>query len=262
MTSNDESGETLKALPQWLVIADGEGCGETFFANTDAEIVQILWDQCGHDYTGNEEHARNNWFAYLEDGDHWQSRDGYPRWRCDIEIGETGHVSIQRITSRHPEAAGAKWTKAQAVALLRVRDEFAKGKDGDPYHELYRIASPDFDKYEPWAELERIAEYVDPFAPAAAAPASPAEGCATCQGFRVINKGWQQEPCPDCAPSPVAGMSEAERSAITEALACADYYLVEASKRQATDHRAREMKQYATTLRQLSARLSGQGVGK
>jgi hypothetical protein len=92
--------------------------------------------------------------------------------------------------------------------------------------------------------------------------ASPAEGCATCQGFRVINKGWQQEPCPDCAPSPVAGMSEAERSAITEALACADYYLVEASKRQATDHRAREMKQYATTLRQLSARLSGQGVGK
>jgi hypothetical protein len=36
-------------------------------------------------------------------------------------------------------------------------------------------------------------------------PASPAEGCATCQGFRVINKGWQQEPCPDCAPSPALG---------------------------------------------------------
>lgn len=79
----------------WLVIADGEGSADTRICRTHAEIVQFLWEQCGHDHTGDEEHARNAWFAYLEDGDNWQSRDGAPQFRCDIEVGETGHINIQ-----------------------------------------------------------------------------------------------------------------------------------------------------------------------
>lgn len=79
----------------WLVIADGEGSADTRICRTHAEIVQFLWEQCGHDWTGSEEHARNAWFAYLEDDDNWQSRDGAPRFRCDIDVGETGRIEIQ-----------------------------------------------------------------------------------------------------------------------------------------------------------------------
>ena len=79
----------------WLVVADGEGSADTRICRTHAEIVQFLWEQCGHDYTGNEEHARNAWFAYLEEGDNWQSRDGSPQFRCEIDIGETGRIEIQ-----------------------------------------------------------------------------------------------------------------------------------------------------------------------
>ncbi len=90
--------DDVTAADLWLLIADGEGTGETKFASSDEEIVQFLWDQCGPGADQNEEECRNSWFSYLEDGDNWQSRDGYPRWRCDIEIGETGRIYIQRIT--------------------------------------------------------------------------------------------------------------------------------------------------------------------
>lgn len=63
----------------------------------DAEMVQWLWEQCGHDYTGNEEHARNTWFAYLEDGDNWRRLDEVPRWWCEIDVGETGHIEFIRL---------------------------------------------------------------------------------------------------------------------------------------------------------------------
>jgi hypothetical protein len=45
-----------------------------------------------------------------------------------------------------------------ALCLLKVRDNFAKLDYTEAYHWLYAIASPQFDKYEPWEELEKIAE--------------------------------------------------------------------------------------------------------
>lgn len=79
----------------WLVIADGEGSADTRICRTHAEIVQFLWEQCGHDYTGDEEHARNAWFAWLEDGDNWESRDDVPQFHAETEVGETGRIEIQ-----------------------------------------------------------------------------------------------------------------------------------------------------------------------
>ncbi len=41
------------------------------------------------------------------------------------------------------------------VQLLKARDEFAKSDHNAAYHELYKIASPDLTKLEPWAEFEQ-----------------------------------------------------------------------------------------------------------
>lgn len=87
----------LRTSPVWLCVGDGENSGDTRFANNDAEIVQFLWDECGHDYTGDEQHARERWAEYIADEDNWMMVDGYGRWRCSIDVGETGHIMIQRI---------------------------------------------------------------------------------------------------------------------------------------------------------------------
>jgi hypothetical protein len=49
-----------------------------------------------------------------------------------------------------------------ALCLLKVRDNFAKQDYNEAYHWLYAIASPKFDKYEPWEELEKIADGESP----------------------------------------------------------------------------------------------------
>ena len=45
-----------------------------------------------------------------------------------------------------------------AKLLLKIRDEIAKENISEAYHALYEIASPDFDKTEPWENIERIAK--------------------------------------------------------------------------------------------------------
>lgn len=48
-------------------------------------------------------------------------------------------------------------TKEQAEIILKIRDALALENIDEAYHYLYQIASPDFDKINPWSELERIA---------------------------------------------------------------------------------------------------------
>lgn len=45
----------------------------------------------------------------------------------------------------------------RAICILKVRDNIAQNDYNEAYHWLYAIASPHFDKYEPWEELEKIA---------------------------------------------------------------------------------------------------------
>lgn len=43
-----------------------------------------------------------------------------------------------------------------AKKILAIRDELVKQDYQEAFHILYSIASPEFDKIEPWAELEKI----------------------------------------------------------------------------------------------------------
>jgi hypothetical protein len=105
----------------WLAIGHGEGSADMRVVRNDTEMVQWLWEQCGHDWTGNEEHARNNWFAYLEDDDNWQHMGGVPRWRCKIEVGETGHIEFQLLHDAVRESLAPQSLEAGEVAALRAR---------------------------------------------------------------------------------------------------------------------------------------------
>ena len=44
-----------------------------------------------------------------------------------------------------------------AEKILKVRDAYIENDIEDVWHHLYSIASPNFDKKEPWQELEKIA---------------------------------------------------------------------------------------------------------
>lgn len=46
-----------------------------------------------------------------------------------------------------------------ARKILLVRDALIKEDREEAYHHLYSIASPNFEEYEPWKELEEIANY-------------------------------------------------------------------------------------------------------
>lgn len=46
-----------------------------------------------------------------------------------------------------------------ARKILLVRDALVKRDMEGAYHHLYSIASPKFDQYEPWKELEEIAKH-------------------------------------------------------------------------------------------------------
>lgn len=44
-----------------------------------------------------------------------------------------------------------------AEKILKVRDAFVKRDYDEVWHWLYSIASPNYDKTEPWEDLERMA---------------------------------------------------------------------------------------------------------
>lgn len=48
-------------------------------------------------------------------------------------------------------------SKEVAQKILKIRDAFTHSNYEEAYHVLYSIASPEFDKYKPWEELEKIA---------------------------------------------------------------------------------------------------------
>lgn len=48
-------------------------------------------------------------------------------------------------------------SKEIAQKILKIRDAFTHSNYEEAYHVLYSIASPEFDKYKPWEELEKIA---------------------------------------------------------------------------------------------------------
>jgi hypothetical protein len=87
----------------FLSVGDGEGSGDTRICIGDEELIQFLWEQCGPDHTGSEEKSRAYWREYLANEDNWIPVDGYRRWRCSFDVGETGHILIQRM---EPDSSG------------------------------------------------------------------------------------------------------------------------------------------------------------
>ena len=49
--------------------------------------------------------------------------------------------------------------KAVASKILLARDAILNYDLEDAYHQLYSIADPEFESYDPWRVLEAIAEY-------------------------------------------------------------------------------------------------------
>lgn len=82
---------------RWLAVAEGEGCGATQICDTEAELLDFLWEQFGHDYTGDEAHARNAWREWLGGEEDWVMMDGDVRWRYTTDVGETASLMIQRV---------------------------------------------------------------------------------------------------------------------------------------------------------------------
>lgn len=90
---------TAQHTPElWLAVGFGEQNGETRICRDLAAVVDFMWEQCGPDASGDEARTRDCWADHLADEDNWTLADGYGRWRCDIDIGETGHITIQRMT--------------------------------------------------------------------------------------------------------------------------------------------------------------------
>jgi len=48
-------------------------------------------------------------------------------------------------------------TQEEAEKILKVRDAIIEQDYNEAWHWLYSIASPGFDKLEPWEELENLA---------------------------------------------------------------------------------------------------------
>ena len=82
----------------WLVVADGEGSGETRIVMGDDAMVDAILDMVeGH--RGGQE--RVFWRDYVSDTDNWNlvynGGNKKDRWRLVTDLGETGHLMIQRI---------------------------------------------------------------------------------------------------------------------------------------------------------------------
>lgn len=86
----------------WLAIGHGEGGAEMRVVKDDAEMVEWLWNQCGPDSSGDETKTREYWAEYVADEDNWTHLDELRRWRCHIEIGETGHIEFIRLLLAAP----------------------------------------------------------------------------------------------------------------------------------------------------------------
>ncbi len=56
-------------------------------------------------------------------------------------------------------AAKSEMCDRLARGILFARDEFVKKDYDEVWHQLYKAASPNFDKTEPWEELEALAKY-------------------------------------------------------------------------------------------------------
>lgn len=82
----------------WLVVADGEGSGETRVVMGDDAMVDAILDMVEGERA---ETQRVYWREYVRDMDNWSLVDSsdskQDRWRLVTDIGETGHLMIQRI---------------------------------------------------------------------------------------------------------------------------------------------------------------------
>lgn len=76
-----------------------------------------------------------------------ERREGRQEWE---------RLQIEKV-DRYREALEAEMSPRVASLLIKVRDEIAKENISEAYHALYQIASPDFDKTEPWEKVEKIA---------------------------------------------------------------------------------------------------------
>lgn len=50
------------------------------------------------------------------------------------------------------------WVSVEAEKILLIRDALVAKDYNEAFHILYSIASPNFDKHDPWEEVERIAD--------------------------------------------------------------------------------------------------------
>jgi hypothetical protein len=66
-------------------------------------------------------------------------------------------VCIKSMQVFAAQEVGA-YKKEMAEKILKIRDAIVEKDYDEAWHWLYSIASPDYDKLEPWEELERLAE--------------------------------------------------------------------------------------------------------
>ena len=74
-----------------------------------------------------------------------------------------GYKSVgQQPTAEGAEEMVGERLRDMAMGILKARDAFVRDDFDEVWHSLYKIASPNFDKIEPWDELEKIAGYIKP----------------------------------------------------------------------------------------------------
>lgn len=79
----------------------------------------------------------------------------------DTDEGRVGKLMILFMASALPQERSTNSLASipeVAQKILAVRDALVEGDPDEAFHQLYSIASPYFDKYEPWQELEKIAK--------------------------------------------------------------------------------------------------------
>lgn len=77
---------------------------------------------------------------------------------CNFILDEIEKDRNSLLLGDYSGLQGKTLTPDIAKKILAVRDELIKEDYQEAFHQLYSIASPGFDKYEPWAELEALSE--------------------------------------------------------------------------------------------------------
>jgi len=77
---------------------------------------------------------------------------------CNFILDEIEKDRNSLLLGDYSGLQGKTLTPDIAKKILAVRDELIKEDYQEAFHQLYSIASPGFDKYEPWAELESLSE--------------------------------------------------------------------------------------------------------